>query len=306
MIRQWLLTYKKKTVTLEILQQLCRSVTYDAFKDAVQDLESDGVLVPVKASGTDHGGLARKYSIHKGRLFASVAKIVRREAVSLSIPSSLDVSWYYDHPIDEWNRDKGRIVALSRFLSAEGASPASLQQRSYDIFHDEKYLLNDGGLLTRLGLTRDDLAIVDEVDPLMLACHPLPSPVHLHLVVENKAPWASLFSQLEQTRLTTLILGYGWKILANMDQLPRQCGYPDDRHVIWYFGDFDWEGLLIWHELRQQSALDIRLAVPFYRVFLTKEPSIGKTNQDTMPAALEAFLSHFAAPEAAHFRQILA
>ena len=104
-----------------------------------------------------------------------------------------------------------------------------------------------------------------------------------HLIVENKAPWMALFPHLPETTFTSLVLGYGWKILASIDQLPAQCGYPQAHHFVWYFGDFDWEGLRIWHELAKKcetrESIELRLAIPFYVAFLAHPESRGKEHQ---------------------------
>ena len=311
LLKNLLMQQNRKTVTLDALQEVCRRMDYAPFHDAITSLQQDGVLAPIKAGGCDHGGLARKYTIHLGPLFAASAARIQQEAIADAISGTLDLSWDMSHPYGEWQRDRTAIETLSNYLQQLSCPPAelpktSLQQRSYDIFGDEKFLLSDGGLLTRLGLSREALGVAPEADPLMMAFHPtdsmLPSPAYenghicyYHLIVENKAPWMALFPHLAETTLTSLILGYGWKILASIDQLPAQCGYPKAHHIAWYFGDFDWEGLRIWHELAEKcetldGRIELRLAVPFYAAFLTHPESHGKEQQSPAPEALGAFL----------------
>lgn len=299
-------TYKKKTILLETLQSWCTGMDYPAFHQVVTDLTQQGILSPVKAQGTDYAGLARKYTVHKGPLFASSAHLIQQDALELHISGALDLSWYIQQPLDVWQRDKAAICQISRFLAQPQRPPASLQQRSYDLFHDEKRLLNDPGLLTRLGLTPDSLAIVPEAEPLMLAFNPVSgSRLHHHLIIENKAPWTALLPQLRKTPLTTLIFGSGWKIVGNICQLPLQCGYSEEEHTCWYFGDFDWEGLKIWHQL-SAAPFSIHLAVPFYAAFLHHSPSRGKTYQEPDNKALEAFLAEFPAAGRQSFASLLA
>ena len=320
-LRRFLMMQKRKTVTLDTLQKECHRLDYAAFHDAVTTLERAAVLVPVKAGGYDHGGLARKYTIHPGPLFARTAARIQQEAIESAISGTLDLSWYMSHPYKDWQRDRTAIETLSNYLQQLSCPPAelpktSLQQRSYDIFGDEKFLLSDGGLLTRLGLSREALGVAPEADPLMMAFHPRTpmqddgKAVCHHLIVENKAPWMALFPHLAETTLTSLILGYGWKILANIDQLPAQCGYPKAHHIAWYFGDFDWEGLRIWHELAEkcetlERRIELRLAVPFYAAFLSHPESHGKEQQSPAPEALGAFLRQMPEPLRNRFRHLL-
>ena len=309
-LRGWLLQQRRKTVTLDAMQAAFPRMAYAAFRAAVAALETDGVLVPVKASGTDAGGLARKYTIHPGPLLAATAARIQHEAIALGITGALDLSWYLAHPYDAWQQDRAAIESLSRWCNRLPCPPSalpktSLQQRSYDIFGDEKYLLAHGELLPRLNLSRDALAIAPEADPLMMAFHPLAGSVHHHLIVENKAPWMALASHLAETGFTSLVLGYGWKISASIDALPMQSGYPCDTHVAWYFGDFDWEGLRIWHELRAHAAVDVRLAAPFYAAFLAHPASTGKDAQAPAPEALDAFLAAMPDATRERFRETL-
>ncbi|MDY6268066.1 MAG: hypothetical protein SPL39_03710 [Selenomonadaceae bacterium] len=325
-LRSFLAQQKRKTVTLDAMQAACRGMEYDAFHTAVAALESVAILVPVKASGVDHGGLARKYTIHRGPLFAETAARIQQEAIEEAISGELDLSWYMTQPYAAWQQDRDAISCLSHYLQAlpcplAGLPKTSLQQRSYDIFGDEKFLLA-GSLLTHLGLSREALGVAPEADPLMMAFHPtssmLSSPiyenehvVYYHLIVENKAPWMALSSHLSETAFTSLILGYGWKILANIDQLPMQCGLPTGYHTVWYFGDFDWEGLRIWHELMEKcktlhgATIDLKLASPFYAAFLAHPESRGKEQQTPAPEALRAFLRRMPRELRVRFRSLL-
>lgn len=322
-LRHFLAQQKRKTVTLDALQAACRGMEYEPFHAAMTTLESDAVLTPIKASGFDHGGLARKYTIHRGPLFSETAARIQQEAVEEQISGDINLSWYMTQPYAAWQHDRNAISDLSYYLQALPCPPAelpktSLQQRSYDIFGDEKFLLS-GSLLAHLGLTREALGVAPEADPLMMAFHPMFSmsesipydnarTVYYHLAVENKAPWMALQPHLSETNFASLILGYGWKILANIEQLPMQCGLPEDYHTVWYFGDFDWEGLRIWHELHMKynaGPINVRLAVPFYTAFLTHPPSRGKETQARADKALAAFLRRIPKPQRESFRHLL-
>lgn len=316
---------KRKTITLDAMQAAFPHMKYDVFHSDVRTLEQESVLVPIQASGKDHGGLARKYTIHKGPLFAKTAARIQQEAIEEAITGDLDLSWYMTQSYAEWQHDRDAIGCLSHYLQSLPCPLAdlpktSLQQRSYDIFGDEKRLLS-GNLLVRLGLTHEALGVAPEADPLMMAFHPmfsmLSSPgydnAHIaynHLIVENKAPWMALSPYLSETNLASLILGYGWKILASIEQLPMQCGLPNGYHTVWYFGDFDWEGLRIWHELFMKyksfhNSIEVRLAVPFYLAFLAHPVSRGKETQTRADEALTAFLRRIPQQQREPFRHLL-
>lgn len=307
-LQQHLLTCKRKTITLDALQEASRDSEYTRFFPDIRSLEEQGVLVPIRAAGKDHAGLARKYSIHRGALLAQSAAQIEREAVAAHILGELHLDWYTAQPLEVWTQDLPAIRKLSAYLSAhpEPPSPASLQQRSYDMFRNEKFLLEHADFLSHLDISRERLAIAAEADPLMLAFPSMSGrDCYAHLVLENKAPWSALLPHLAETGFSTLILGYGWKICAGLHQLPQQCGAPNARHVVWYFGDLDWEGIRIFADLKKKCPLEVRLAVPFYEAFFSHPASTGKDNQNADPMALAAFLAEMPPDDALRIRQLL-
>lgn len=169
-VRQFLQTYPKKTLDLDVLQDAFASWDYSRFRPAVAALLADGSLIAVRSAGVDFSGLPRRLKRVPAKLFSSVTTI-QTEAIQLALSEKLDFSFYYEQPLTAWQADLPYIRKLSAWLS-QGLpqGPASLQQRSWDIFADEKYLLEKGaGLLKRLGLTTADLGICDQPDPLMMA-----------------------------------------------------------------------------------------------------------------------------------------
>lgn len=309
-IRDFLMTYTRKTIVLDTLENAFFSESPQLFVQQIRELERTHILQGIKSHGTYANGLYRKYTINAHTLYAPIIEKIQSDALTLHISGSLDISWYYTKPIAYWQKDCQDIQKLDMYLKTHvSIPPASLQQRSYDIFGDEKLLTKQGiSLLNRVQVPLSSLHIIDENDPLMLAFHPIQdtSKPPCHFIVENKAPYFRLLPLLSQTNWTSLILGYGWKIVGNLCLLPQQCSQPQAHHICWYFGDFDWEGLRIWHALTVQSyPITIRLAVPFYRKFLTHTPSKGKENQQPAPDVLNDFLQYFAYDEQKQFRHIL-
>lgn len=293
----YLQTYKKKRIELDTLQSEFGRLDYSVFRDAVQTLLDDGELEPIQAAGVDFSGLPRRFRIVPGRLFSSV-EAIQKDAIRYKLSPQLDLTFYYEHPLFLWQRDLPRIYELSNWLKRGKWRKVSNQQRSWDIFKNEKYLLEDGAkLIKRLRVTYNELGIIDEPDPLMLAINPegLKSQVCQHLVVENKAPYQKILPHLRKTGLTSLILGYGWKIVGNLSLLPRQIGRPYSQHIVWYFGDFDWEGLHIWQSVKNNPDVEVRLALPFYRAYLKYDAPYGKSNQQEDTAVFDEFAAEIGA-----------
>ena len=310
-LKLFLMKQYKKTVLLDDLQAICvGSADYKSFSQAIHVLEKEGVLLAVKSAGIDFSGLPRKFRIAAGALYRATAERVHQEILQMGFSSRLNFSWYYAHPFACWQEDHKAICQLSLYMEQTSPSPeaVSLQQRSYEIFGDEKFLLGKGRrIFERLGLSAKDIHVTGETDPLMLAVNPvrLQQSVCHHLVVENKAPYYRLLPFLLETDFGSLILGYGWKIAGNLQLLPEQTGAYKAHHVVWYFGDFDAEGIRIWHALQKISNVEIHLAQSFYEQFLHHEASVGKEYQQTDLLSQEAFWKEFSLPVAEALQKIL-
>ncbi len=308
-MHRFLMDCGKKTILLEQMQTWFPKGEYDDFRLAVLQLMQEGCLEAVRNSGTDYGGLPRKFRINRGALFQS-AEVIQRDAIRHALSARMNLRYYYEQPLPVWQEDFPYICRLSDWMKTGVARAVSLQQRSWDIFHDEKYLTGPGmTLLHRLKLSLSDLKIKEEPDPLMMAVNPATSArtVFHHLVVENKAPYYALVPFLRGSGFFSLVFGAGWKITANLKELPRQTGHADARHVVWYFGDFNWEGLRIWLGASESASdnLFVQLAVPFYQAYLHHEAPSGKENQQADEIVLESFVQTVGEPAGLRFRNIL-
>ena len=352
MIVEFLKHWKKSRIELDVLQQQCGGISYDEFSSLLRDCLNNGVLLPVKSAGINGQGLPYKFTIAKGRLLSENVAYINKIVQAGAFSSLLSFSWYYEQPIKNWEAELPYIRLLDEYLKAhKKICPAGIQQRSFDIFHDEKWLLEHGDFPGHVGLTLDQLGIVAQPDPLMLAINPVRWQKCLselwqknnqknnqgerfcyHLAVENKAAYYGLLPYLPESPFVSLILGYGWKIVGNLPQLASQLGQLPVRHRVLYFGDFDAEGISIWHSLMDIdsrllddqadgcqwgsrdagvadsgacSSIQVELATEFYRAMLNLSPVRGKVNQQLNQLALAAFGRCFSKDERECWQRIL-
>lgn len=352
MIVEFLKHWKKSRIELDVLQQQCGGISYDEFSSLLRDCLNNGVLLPVKSAGINGQGLPYKFTIAKGRLLSENVAYINKIVQAGAFSSLLSFSWYYEQPIKNWEAELPYIRLLDEYLKAhKKICPAGIQQRSFDIFHDEKWLLEHGDFPGHVGLTLDQLGIVAQPDPLMLAINPVRWQKCLselwqknnqknnqrerfcyHLAVENKAAYYGLLPYLPESPFVSLILGYGWKIAGNLPQLANQLGQLPVRHRVLYFGDFDAEGISIWHSLMDIdsrllddqadgcqwgsrdagvadsgacSSIQVELATEFYRAMLNLSPVRGKVNQQLNQSALAAFGRCFSKNERECWQRIL-
>jgi len=305
----FLTTYPKVMISLTELEQALRGeqIDYEMFAGWLLELENEGCIEAIKKHGRNGKqlSLSYQYRIHKRLLHEEYVRELHQWSARLHPDMSLDE--YYRLGRDLWRADRPYIEKVDAYLKRNGRPlhqvPAS--ERSYELVQDEKWITDRGGqaLLERLGIW-EQLMIVPVSDPLMLAVNPsigFDNKKHLHLIVENKTTFQGLIQDLPEMPFSSLILGYGRKVVGNLGMLHLQYPVQNAVHELYYFGDLDLEGILIWYDL--QKKFGVRLALPFYKACLEKVPAKGKQNHRLSEEALRAFTRCFTERES---EQILA
>ncbi len=301
----------RATVGLEELEQLFRGkpLEYEVFAGAVLELEREGSLEAVKAHGRNGKplSLAYRYRVRKRTMQDEHIRSLHQWNARLHPALSLDA--YYRLTPEVWEKDLPYLRQIDAYLQSNPwpSWEAPAPERSYELVRDEKWMTDGGGqaLLERLGIW-GKLRVIPVSDPLMLAVNPsvpMAPGLHLHLVVENKTTFQGLAAALPELPFSTLIYGCGRKIVGNLEMLRLQYPIPQAEHRIFYFGDLDREGILIWYDLQLRN--QVRLALPYYQACLRQTPSKGKEHHRVHDAAVASFASCFPEEEAARIAAML-
>lgn len=309
-ILHFLSTYSLRTISLTNLEKVVPgTVAYEEFAGAILQLITDGVLVPIKAHGTNLANppLPNGYRLQKQKLNADYFEQIR--SYQFALHPLIHIDCYFNLKETVWRKERPWLETVQCYLKRNGLPQveASIWQRSYEIMGDEKWISEGGGraFLQRIGMF-DQLKIIDLVEPLMFALNParIDDPHCYHLIVENKTTFDILADILPDTIFLTLLYGAGKCFLNSITQLERQLHMPDAQHHLCYFGDLDLEGITIWYLLTKRRKSD--LAMPFYRALLGKTYHQGKENQRKDNAAYQAFLSCFTESEQKQIQQLFA
>ena len=307
-LQNFLDNYKKKTILLSELEKAVPgNISYDKFAQGINTLVEDKVLTCVNPKNNNGKSipLCMKYKINKYELKKEGIEEIRE--MSLKIHSAINLEEYYKLNISEFEKDKKYIVMIDTYLKENGIpqSYATSPERSFNITGDEKWIDEKDGkkLLQRLKIY-DVLKIINVSDPLMFAVNPkcINDLTHYHLIVENKATFLAMTDYINETKFTSLILGYGWKINGNIFMLERQLNLKG-KNIIYYFGDLDNEGISIYNSLNERTK--VILADKFYKELLKKPFSVGKENQNFNEEAVNNFLKYFSEPEREYILDIL-
>lgn len=304
-----LFTYSKTYITLDELEKMGSTYqTYEQFSLKILELEEQGLLQAVKSAGRNGKmpSLAYKYRIYYSKLKKDSQKEI--EKFSLSIHPAIKLDAYFSALPQKWQEDMPYIEKINAYLQKYGFPEEEVPapERSLALVGDEKWIQENNGqkLLESLKIW-DQLKIIPVHDPLSFAINPLHinNNIQYHLIVENKTTFDGLIGKITDTQFTTLIYGQGYKITKSIEHFKKQLPIPTAKHIFFYFGDVDWEGIKIWHLLTQK--IDATPALYFYQSILKKQPIPIRTKQTKNEAANEQFFSYFDEREKSELLKIL-
>ncbi|PAV30771.1 hypothetical protein CIL05_03345 [Virgibacillus profundi] len=292
---QNLLTFKRKTITIDELEKLIpATITYEEFSALILQLEQEYVLQIIKSKGRNQRtpSLAYHYRINKHQLNRAYHQ--QLQAYRLKFNDAIDLDAYFHLNHTTWVADLPYLEKVNTYIEKNGFPIENIPapERSYELVYDEKWIEQKGSeVLKRINLW-NTMKILPVSDPLMLAINPntITEENHLHIIVENKTTYQALLPVLPSSSFSTLIYGSGNKIPKSIENFSNQ--YPvEGNHRFFYFGDIDQSGITIWHSLHRREPATP--ALPFYQACLHKTGAHGKTNQRPNDKALTAFLDHF-------------
>ncbi|MGN7479553.1 Wadjet anti-phage system protein JetD domain-containing protein [Solibacillus silvestris] len=297
----FLSTYKKSKISVLQLANQCPAITYEQFAHIIVQLETQKILTAVKASGVNgkQPPLANTYKINKMSVRLNLHQQVKQ--LKRTMHPAIWVEYYLTKTTAELEQDLPALQQLNQYLERNDfpQTKALAQERSFEIFHNEKWITENGGkqFLEKVKVW-DLLEIWPIADPVSFAINPLKlNDKYLKLlIVENKATFYSLLPALKTSDFTALLYGQGNAINGTIHVLQEQLPLNYDNVLFYYFGDIDAEGITIWHTLQQKNK--VKLALPFYRACLQKEAAEGKHYQRQKAEAIELFIHHFNEQEA--------
>lgn len=299
-LKQFLISYRLSKISILQLAEQCPALRYEQFAQMILQFEQQHILTAIKASGTNgkQPALANTYKINKTIIRQSVREQVK--ILKKTFHSAIWIEYYLMKTAKELEQDLPALQQLNNYLLANSLpeTKALAQERSFEIFQNEKFITEQGGkqLLEKVKVW-DLLKIWPIADPVSFAVNPLhlSNDFHLLLIVENKATFYSLLPALKESAFTALLYGQGNAINGTIQVLQEQLPLNYDNVKFYYFGDLDAEGISIWYSLQQK--VNITLAMPFYQACLQETAAKGKEYQRKKEAAIEAFICEFTEQE---------
>jgi len=327
-----------KKISLDTLSAKYKISEYRELYTKVITLIQDNKIKPVKASGINgkSPALYKEYWIIEEK--QDVSKYVNE--LNYDLVPSIATDYYRAH-IDQYLEDRPWVLLLNDYLKKKDfMTPMSENERSFDIWHREKFLKQEQGkkILKRCGLDITLLNYYRTTEPIAYYCATRQTPQKL-LIIENKDTFYSMRKRLTECqslksifgkelndaaddapcaicgeRIGTLIYGAGKGILAAFSDFDSS-GEPymtAQGNTVLYFGDLDYEGIGIYENFASAFGAHYLISAfrNAYERMLAKAERIGIEH---LPATKEGqnrkigslFLSQFSQPQQDKIREIL-
>jgi len=205
---------------------------------------------------------------------------------------------YYLNNIYKYKEDRPYIDSLTTYFRENKLkldTPMSINERSYDIWGEEKFLKDGSGkrILKNLGIIIEDLNVYSTPEPFVYfsANKSLEQRV---LILENKDTWYTLRKLMLEGEnifigesIDTIIYGAGKGIEKSLEDFEATAPeYFRSPIELLYWGDIDYEGISIYERLkdRYSDLLNLNLFKEAYKLMLklskNKKLALSKDNQN--------------------------
>ena len=275
-----------KRISLDDLLHTRQNLDYQKQYEYIMKLLEKGQIKPVKASKSN----GKKPALYREYWMVEEQKDYSNyiEEIKYTFSTMISVDYYLAHP-DMYEKDRIWVLMLNEYLKKHAdalLTAESLNERSFEIWHREKFLDREQGkkILKRCGLNVEALNVYRTTEPLSYYTHTRNTPQNI-LILENKDPFFSMrnyllngYTKILGAEIGTLIYGAGKGIIRSFQDFDL-CAEPYMKHpknTIYYFGDLDYEGIGIYENLEEKfrGRWKIIPFVPAYQTMLGKAEQI--------------------------------
>lgn len=285
-----------------MLSHIQTSKGYLDFYNAAKRLYIENIIIPIKESKENGMYPPLKVKFKKVKEKNDHTEINFR---LMKLNKHININKYYLKNSAEFLADEKEIMIISQFLDNPSKVKMTINERSWELFGDEKYLklpnkqAKGEVLLKKLGLTYEDLNCYYAYEPFIFFAQPNFNEKQNRriLIVENKDTFWSFHKLLFETKNTLnvdmLIYGEGKKIINSLKYFEKLAGNASDN--ILYFGDIDREGINIFFKLKEVycefaiNAFD-KLYENLLKSIDIKNIQKSKNNQSLVDGAKAVFL----------------
>lgn len=299
-IKEIIQNKKTKTITIaEMYEKLKLPYQPNSDKILAQvllKLVEQNEIKPIKNSNKNVQGIYTKYKI------VTIPKAEKKQIQNeiLKLHAKIDINYYLKHT-EEYKKDKQIIEAINQFLLEPSTQKITVNERSYQLFKDEKKLKQNEDILKKLQITYEDLYTYDTYEPFFYYINENWKSTKNNkriFIIENKDTFWTMKKIVQNLNglsdVYMIIYGEGKKILKSFSFIKNfQVTLQD---TILYFGDIDYEGINIYIALKETyNTYKIQAYKKAYETILDIEqnPQNIKTKQNENSEYIYKFLNEF-------------
>lgn len=287
---------KQVTVSLTTLEKKLKKVMgnrvgplfYKDLADAMLKLESEGVIEPLK-SAKSYSRDTRIRDRYRKIIVSNVDEGELKQELLTNYHRQISVAYYLKN-LESFQDVRDYVKEISEFLKLDDKNKhfLSANERSFELFGDEKFLSDRGGrsLLTNLKLSYEDLHCFETFEPFFHIGIAKYENENV-LIVENLDTFFSLKKlYLENVRswdgiyFSMIIYGEGNKITKSFGHLD-ELGVPVSANI-YYFGDFDREGVSIYHRIATMNNRTVKVMKSFYEKMYNRRKDKKNLNKQNL------------------------
>ena len=186
-----------KRISLDDLLHTRQDLDYQEQYEYIMKLLEKGQIKPVKASKSN----GKKPALYREYWMVEEQKDYSNyiEEIKYTFSTMISVDYYLAHP-DTYEKDRIWVLMLNEYLKKHAdalLTAESLNERSFEIWHREKFLDREQGkkILKRCGLNVEALNVYRTTEPLSYYTHTRNTPQNI-LILENKDPFFSMRNYL--------------------------------------------------------------------------------------------------------------
>lgn len=272
---------------------------YERLSDVLLYLKGKGVIREIKSS--DYNGLNPPLKL-KWELMAEEVKANWDKSQILKYSDLLDFTYYVNNPQYQTDVEWLYIENIYRFLKSRDIRQwASVEERSLELFYDEKFLTKRReslkgryGILKRLRLSYEDLKM-KKYGEMFIYWNRGTRDIKNVIILENHSTFFSYKRIAEKGKAIygfypdILIYGEGKKIESSFSFMEEVADLSNIK--VLYFGDVDSEGFGIYSRLKgRYEGVDISLQRDAYLDLISLCQSDYPSNQSLNSLYLQCFL----------------
>lgn len=273
--------FNKKIVNIDDIEKIYEISEYSDLVKVINKLIDECMIIPIKSSG----GNGKKPTLYKRyRVVIEEDNSEILEEINYKLSSRFSTK-YYEANLDKYIEHRAYILKLNEFFINKREllnARISMNERAFQIWGREKFLQKENGktILKNLGIPLEELNYYDTSEPLAYYSQNKSIPQNV-LIIENKDTYYTMRNHLIKgnnsilgKRIDSIIYGGGKSLNKSFNdfQISVEWHVSNKENTFYYFGDLDYEGIVIYESFYERffKEYNLRVFIEGYKMLIDK------------------------------------